>query len=808
MKFSFFRIGLTCICCFLVGSTTGYSQEATKESTSEALYSEKLTTKSGFYNFLWGKHYRNLFSIPIKEVQTSPLKGENYIPLVEDYPYFQHYDKFTKLYNNNQFKGTYAERFIADAYTLIHPLAFRITNHLAIQIGENTQEKQLRYFDGKYFVSDNDKRNYLSTEQVIDLLHQSFNYKIQEDAYVRARLLDMITGNTLDINQSYHWTLYQEKENIYAPLINDRGFSFTKTDGLLFGILLKSLGIENIDNYYQKKLKADKINSHNLMYDLILSKGIKKSVWIKQADFIKKTLTQEVIDEAFIQLPSDFRNTQESKELKEVLIRRVENLDVLVEDYYALLQEIAVVCGTSQDDTFKIEQDTTKTSLILINSLTGEVILKNEYEAEKTKEIWLYGFGGIDTFSISQAHKNDIIIRIIDNDNYGNFELEEAVENIKIYVPESALVTQNEIGKASLYKTNNSNILEYNQDRPKKNTFEFQPGILFDTDQAIRLGGKFTYTRYKFKTYPFSARHELSWNHYYSFLYSGTFPTLSEKITYKTDLWLTTPNHFQNFFGFGNESQNYESSFGRDYNRVLLQRIGFNQGVEFKFSETQRTVVRAGIESYDIIDEQKFTRDDIFQEGELTERNNTFLNLKGSYHFSPQEHYGKFNYSFISEVGLMVNFRDMNRNVPFLAGEFLFKHYPNINKKYTVASVIKAKALFNEVYEFYQAATMGGETGLRGYRNERFSGQQYFVHSTDFRIDLGELPNKVIPVNYEAFLGFDYGRVWYEGENSKKWHTSFGGGLSLRVINKFAANISYFTSSESPRIILSLGYFF
>src|SRR5690606_40446251 len=63
---------------------------------------------------------------------------------------------------------------------------------------------------------------------------------------------------TLDINQSYHWTLYQEKENIYAPLINDRGFSFTKTDGLLFGILLKSLGIENIDNYYQKKRSEER----------------------------------------------------------------------------------------------------------------------------------------------------------------------------------------------------------------------------------------------------------------------------------------------------------------------------------------------------------------------------------------------------------------------------------------------------------------------------------------------------------------------------------------------------------------------
>lgn len=808
MKFSLFRVGLFFIGCFFVGSFATYSQETDKNNISESLYPEKLTAKSGFYNFLWGKHYRNLFAIPIKEYQTNPSKGVKYVPLTEDYPYFQYYDDFTELYQNNPFKETYAERFIADAYTLIHPLAFRITNHLEYHIGAESKGKELGYFDGKYQISDFDKSDYLSTEQVIALLHENFNYRIQEDAYVRARLLDMVTGNALDVNQSYSWSLYKGRENVYTPLIIDRGFSFTKTDGLLFGFLLKSLGIENLDNYYRQKLKADKINSHNLIYDLILARGIKKSVWVKQTDFIKKTLTKDVIDEAFAKLPQEFQNSQENKELKEVLVRRVENLDILIEDYFALLQQTAIICGTSQDDTFKIEQDRETTSVILINSSTGEIILKNEYLTEQTKEIWLYGFGGIDTFSFFQTDKNDIIVRIIDNDNYGDFELNEASENIKIYVPESALVTKDETGKASLYKTNNAHILEYNPDRPKKNTFEFQPGILFDTDQAIRLGGKFTYTRYTFKTYPFSARHQLSWNHYYSLLYSGTFPTLSEKRTYKTDVWLTTPNHFQNFFGFGNESQNYESSFGRDYNRVLLQRFGFNQGIEFKFSETQSAVIGGGVESYNIIDEQKFNRDDIFQEGELTERSNVFLNLKGSYHISSQEDSSKFNYGFTSEVGLIVNFRDMNRNVPFWAGDFSFRYNPDVNKKYTIASVVRTKALFNETYEFYQAATMGGETGLRGYRNERFSGQQYFVHSNDFRIDLGELTNKVIPVNYEAFFGFDYGRVWYGKEQSKKWHTSLGGGLSLRVINKFETNLSYFTSSESPRIILSLGYFF
>lgn len=808
MKFSLFRIILFLIICFFVGNSKVYSQEMSKDSLSESLYSETITTKSKFYNFLWGKHYRNLYAIPMKDYQINPSKEIKYVPLTEDYPYFQHYDKFLELYQNNKFKETYADRFIADAYTLTHPLAFRITNHLASHIGENTKNKELVYFDGKFQILTYDKSNYLSTEQIITLLQENSKYKIQEEVYVRARLMDMITGNALDVNQSYFWSLHKGGENIFVPLMNDRGFSFAKTDGLLFGFLLKSLGVENLDNYYRKKLKADKINSHNLIYDLNLTRGIKKSVWVKQADSIKKTLTKDVINEAFTKLPQDFQHTQESKDLKEALIRRVENLDVLAEKYYAILQETVVICGTSQDDTFKIEQNQEEVILTLTNSLTGKTILKNEYIKGKTKEIWLYGFGGIDTFSFSQTNKNNIVIRIIDSDNYGDFKLNEASENVKIYVPESALVTKDEIGKASLHKTNNSHILESNQDRPRQDTFEFQPGILFDTDQEIRLGGKFTYTRYKFKNHPFSARHQLSWNHYYSLLYSGTFPTVSEKRTYKTDVWLTTPNHFQNFFGFGNESQNYESSFGRDYNRVLLQRFGFNQGIEFRFSETQKTVLSGGVENYNIIDEQKFTRDDIFQQGELTERNNTFLNLKGSYYFSFQENDSKLNYDFTSEIGLIVNFRDMNRNVPFLSGDFSLRYNPDVSKKYTIASIVRAKALFNETYEFYQAATMGGETGLRGYRNERFSGQQYFVHSNDFRIDLGELPNKVIPVNYEAFFGFDYGRVWYGRENSKKWHTSFGGGFSLKIINKFAANISYFTSSESPRIILSLGYFF
>jgi outer membrane protein assembly factor BamA len=87
-----------------------------------------------------------------------------------------------------------------------------------------------------------------------------------------------------------------------------------------------------------------------------------------------------------------------------------------------------------------------------------------------------------------------------------------------------------------------------------------------------------------------------------------------------------------------------------------------------------------------------------------------------------------------------------------------------------LATLFKAKALFDDQYEFYQAATVGGDTDLRGYRNQRFSGKQSYYQSTDVRWNLGKLQNGFAPISYGVFSGFDYGRVWLKNENSDQWH--------------------------------------
>ena len=66
---------------------------------------------------------------------------------------------------------------------------------------------------------------------------------------------------------------------------------------------------------------------------------------------------------------------------------------------------------------------------------------------------------------------------------------------------------------------------------------------------------------------------------------------------------------------------------------------------------------------------------------------------------------------------------------------------------------------------FYQAAHLGGKSGLRGYRAQRFSGSKAIVSNLDFRYSFNNFKTKLIPLKFGVFAGYDFGRVWYNGKN-------------------------------------------
>jgi hemolysin activation/secretion protein len=111
-------------------------------------------------------------------------------------------------------------------------------------------------------------------------------------------------------------------------------------------------------------------------------------------------------------------------------------------------------------------------------------------------------------------------------------------------------------------------------------------------------------------------------------------------------------------------------------------------------------------------------------------------------------------------------------------------------------------------YEFYQAASIGGTDGLRGYRNQRFTGKASYYQNTDVRFSLRKMRTRILPSALGLFGGFDYGRVWSPGISSNTWHTSYGGGFFLNSADILTLNLALFHSEDGPRFTFGLGFGF
>src|SRR5207253_1796300 len=89
---------------------------------------------------------------------------------------------------------------------------------------------------------------------------------------------------------------------------------------------------------------------------------------------------------------------------------------------------------------------------------------------------------------------------------------------------------------------------------------------------------------------------------------------------------------------------------------------------------------------------------------------------------------------------------------------------------------------------------------LRGYDRTRFAGDSSVVENAELDVAVGKF-NAALPFRWGLTGLADVGRVLVAGESSSKWHTGYGGGLSLGV---FAAGVNLqFASAVKATVVHS-----
>ncbi|MFV8342789.1 metallophosphoesterase [Flavobacterium sp. XS2P39] len=841
------------------------------KTTIASIYSKKQTKKSIFYKFFFGKHYRKYYSLPIavktttidtlfgglrpkraggghqsKSLQLFDKNGKEYVmrALKKSATRFLQSVAFKDQFILNEFEDTYAEELLSDFYTTAHPYAPLAVGNLAGKIGVAhtnpvlyyiPKHKALKDFNVNfgnelYMVEERPTDSQIgiksfgyptaiiSTEDLMKNLHKDEKYSVDESAYIKARLFDMLIGDWDRHQDQWRWGEYKvDGKIIYKPIPRDRDQAFTKYDGALFFVLMKKAQLRHMQSFKDKIKNVKWLNREPYPLDLAFIKTADQNEWIKQAKYIQENLSDSDIDGAFNNLPTAVQDGTIS-DIKRKLKVRKKQLQRYATAYYNELQKTVLIVGTDKKDKFVIQQKTKKNLEIEVYRLKNEgeeLLYTKNFIVGKTKKIWIYGLDDDDVFEVKGTSKSRINIRLIGGQNNDIYSVENG-KKIKIHDFKSKSNTYTLDSKSKVLLSDDYKTSFYDYEKPKYNSFSALPNIGFNPDDGVKFGIVTGYIVNDFKQNPYTQRHILKTNYFfatngYELIYDAHFPKLFGKWDLDLESQFTSPNFTINYFGYGNETVNNDETFGMDFNRVRIRML-----------KVLPSIKKVGKHGSEIRFQTSFER--IMVE----ETSNRFVDIPGNINpavFQNQQFAGAtVKYSFenydipsFPSMGMgfsvagswKMNLEDTKRNFPTLESKLNFNHKIDANGKFVLATILKAKILLNDNFDFYQGATLGGDYDLRGFRNERFLGNQSFYQSSDLRWNLGKIKRSIIPMSYGILAGFDYGRVWQKGEDSDKWHQSFGGGLWINGLNALTARITYFkAANEEARIAFGLGFGF
>jgi outer membrane protein assembly factor BamA len=110
-------------------------------------------------------------------------------------------------------------------------------------------------------------------------------------------------------------------------------------------------------------------------------------------------------------------------------------------------------------------------------------------------------------------------------------------------------------------------------------------------------------------------------------------------------------------------------------------------------------------------------------------------------------------------------------------------------------------------YPYFEAAKLGGRESVRGFRNGRFAGDSSVWGNAEMRVFLTHFLF-ILPGDLGALALADVGRVFYEGEESDRWHSAIGGGLWVDWVDTYLANLAVARSAEATSVYFGLGFSF
>lgn len=843
-----------------------------------SVYSKDEITKSKSFSWLWGERYRKYFGTEIlaptvnldtlygglrpvrkggghqsKSLRLFDNDGKEYVmrALRKNAVQYLQAVAFKDKYIEGQFNDTYTEKLLMDVFTGSHPYAPFAIATLSDAVGIYHTNPILYYVPKQHALGDYNSEygnelymieerasdghgnlasfgfsnTLISTDDLLNNLRKNDNHYVDERAYIRARLFDMLIGDWDRHEDQWRWAVFKDKNgnDMYRPVPRDRDQAFSiMADGFLLNIATTLVPALRLMQSYDEELKSPKwFNLEPYPLDMALINNADRAFWEAQAKHLQQNLTDSIIDKAFTFFPEEV-NDETVDIIKRKLKGRRSNLNLISDNYYRHINKYAVITGTDKDDWFELERipngKTKVTAYRIINGEKGRIIHNRIYDKSETKEIWIYGLDDEDNFEVKGNGNNYIKVRLVGGQNNDRYDISNGTKTFVYDFKSKKNILINKKGRIRFKDDYETNI--YNYKKLKNSSNQFIPTIGSNPDDGFKFGLSNTFTLYGFERNPFTQQHTLAASYYfatsgYDISYNGEFANILGNMNLGIEGKFTSPNFSSNFFGFGNSTPNFDDDLGLDHNRVKLRTIMISPSLIWRGISGASFKTAISYESVEVEEtEGRFINDFLNTNDGISQ---AFFGGEVTYQYENYDNKAFPTLGMMTSLkaGFKINEEYMDRGFSYLIPEIGFDNKLVSNGRLVLATKLKAHLNFGDDFEFYQAANIGANNGLRGYRNERFTGKNAFYQNTDLRFNFRKIKTGLLPLQIGLYGGFDYGRVWVANDlvsdsdyNSETWNTSIGGGIFVNAADMITGNLSLFNSSDGLLVAFTFGFGF
>jgi len=675
--------------------------------------------------------------------------------------------------------------------------------------------------------------------KIFEVLEDDNDDQVNAHEFLKARLMDIFIGDWDRHIGQWKWARYKDgKKKIWLPIPRDRDQAFSLYNGLV--PWMATLAVPQIEPFKEKYQQVNDLTWSGRFLDRRFLISIESADWDSITTFVQNRITDQVIIDAVHRMPDEWFE-KEGERLIHMLKMRRDKLPEISRDYYKMIikyvsiyasdkREYAEIKRLNNDEVevqiFKKDKDS--------GQKKGDPFFKRIYHRDETNEIRIDLLGGDDTAIITGEVDRSITVIVTGSKGKDEFIDQSIVHgyflsitpfhaaDTKSIIYDSGKKSKFELGPSSKVITDKiiepkpfnpetDNINEKYEPQLEDRGHDWKAGfwVGYNSDDGVLIGGGPILYEHGYRVNPYVYRMSLLLAYItnintFVLDYKGEFYTLLKPLRTKLDIRKLTGN--LGFYGYGNETTLDQNLDDQDFYLIRPDLFDINLSFDYLFAEKHFIWIGATYDNSEV----KYDPNTIVDTLNLENAEKRYqLGLHIGYTLDTRDN------ELSPLKGAYVNFK--SSNYPgFLQREnnyhkMILDARAYIHTEFLTTSSIAFRLLGEKLwgnYPLHMSAFLGGRPNLLGFVRQRFAGDALAYGAVGLRSYL--FPIKIlVPAKFGFSLFAESGRVFFEGEDSKKWHPSAGGGLWLSFLNRqLTIAVAMAKSSEGEIFYLTTGFLF